>query len=105
MEQKNLSFFHTRNSSPCANGSKTWRIFSNCVKRNAQKEILQADHLRKSRKSWDCGLRHKAGCTAELAAGNGISLVDLPRNNRHFFHCDSFPDWPRVSPTSSLAQY
>ena len=34
------------------------------------------------------------------APSNGISLVDLLRNNRHFFGGDSFPDWPRASPAS-----
>src|SRR5207237_5550645 len=29
-------------------------------------------------------------------------LVDLFRNNRHFFGGDSFPDWPRTSPASLI---
>src|SRR5438552_8206811 len=85
MEQKNLSFFHTRNSSPCANGSKTWKIFSSFARRNAPKAAFRADRSKKWRRIWDCSLRHKAVCTAKPVAGDGIPLVDLFWNNRHFF--------------------
>ena len=45
-----------------------------------------------------CAALHAAG----LAAGDGISVVDLLRNNRHVFGGGSFPDWPRASAAALL---
>ncbi len=36
-------------------------------------------------------------------ASDGISLVDLLRNNRHVFCGDFVSDWPRASPRCGLA--
>ncbi len=44
----------------------------------------------------------QALCATELAPADGISLVDLFRDHRHVFSGDSFPDWTRASPRTSL---
>ena len=42
---------------------------------------------------------------AELAARDGIPVVDLLRNNRHVFGGDFVPDWPRTSPVPLTAKW
>src|SRR5262249_13243989 len=68
--------------------------------------LYRCRDLERFTKQYCRSFRGKVVHAAELAAGDGISLVDFLRHRRHVFRGDFVPDWPRaLAAESGLAMY